>query len=171
MIDRPSVFNLFLLPSTLSWVPSLKSTHPSTWLTPHGLQDKVLTLQQDLQSPLPHLAEQAASSPGSGLLTMLQMVSALWFFCVLFMLFILCGLSTLFLLLCLENSSSFFKAHLRSHLLEMPSPPFPLSMGCCLHCASTVLSTYQGHVQHPELSTIIIYFFFFKSTEVWALVG
>lgn len=171
-MDRVSVFKLFLLPSTLSWVPSLKNTHPSTWLTPHGLQDKVLTLQQDLQSPLSYLAEQAASSPpGSGLLTMFQMVSALWFFCVLFMLFILCGLSSVFLLLCLENSSSFFKARLRSPLLQMPSPPFPLSMGCSLHCASTVLSTYQGHVQHPELSTIIIYFFFFKSTKVWALVG
>ena len=110
----------------------ISQKHTSFSVThPHGLQDKVLTLQQDLQNPLPHLAKQATSSPGSGLLTILQyvlhlrpftfpqMVSGLWFFifvfccfciCILFMLFILCGLSSLFLLLCLENVPSFSKA-------------------------------------------------------------
>lgn len=159
----------------------ISQKHTSFSVThPHGLQDKVLTLQQDLQNPLPHLAKQATSSPGSGLLTILQyvlhlrpftfpqMVSGLWFFifvfccfciCILFVLFILCGLSSLFLLLCLENIPSFFKAHLRSHLLGMPSPSFPLSVGCFLHCASTALSSSPGHVQHPEFRALIIYFF------------
>lgn len=139
----------------------ISQKHTSFSMThPHGLQDKVLTIQQDLQNPLPHLAEQPTSSLGSGLLATLQyvlhprpfafpqMVSGLWFFifvfccfciCILFVLFILCGLSSLFLLLCLENFPSSFKAHLRSHLLEMCSPSFPLSLGRSLHCASTVL--------------------------------
>lgn len=53
----------------------ISQKHTSFSVThPHGLQDKVLTLQQDLQNPLPHLAKQATSSPGSGLLTIFQHV-------------------------------------------------------------------------------------------------
>ena len=115
-----SLFHFLLLLPTLPWVPTFKHVPPSFWVMPMGCRIKFKLSSRTYKalfhiwlSNQPHLLVQVSSwcsdksfAPDTSPFP--NMVFALLFFCILFMLFILCGLPSLFPLLCWENSSSFF---------------------------------------------------------------
>lgn len=113
-------------PSTLSPVPSLKNTHLSLWSTPTAYRIKFQLFNRTYKV-FCNLAQQATSSPGSGLLTMLPtgpssrplscalVVPALSPLRIVLMLFILWGMSFLIPFLFLENCLS-FRIHISSPL-------------------------------------------------------